>query len=97
VLEPEGGGRADEADRLAGQARDLAERDVRAHGSPWAEAAGQAVGLPGAVLGGILLTEEAEAGPPVSFGGPGTRGRRRLPEPAGPTEPAPGGPRAGTD
>ncbi|MFF7971990.1 hypothetical protein [Streptomyces sp. NPDC007905] len=73
-----GAGRDAEADVLAGQARELAERDVRVHGNPYAETAGHAAGLSGAVLGGILLTEEPDAGPPVSFGGPETRGRRRL-------------------
>lgn len=65
------------ADQLAREARDLAERDVRAHGTPYAET--PVTGLSGAVLGGVLLTEEPDAGPPASFGGPETRGRRTLP------------------
>ncbi|MFF4041507.1 hypothetical protein [Streptomyces sp. NPDC001816] len=65
-----------DADVLAREARDLAERDVRAHGNPYAD--GHATGLTGAVLGGILLAEEPDGGPPASFGGPETRGRRHL-------------------
>ncbi|OXY98199.1 hypothetical protein [Streptomyces diastatochromogenes] len=61
----------------AREARDLAERDVRAHGNPYAD--GHATGLAGAVLGGILLAEDPDGGPPTSFGGPETRGRRHLP------------------
>ncbi|MEW2624854.1 hypothetical protein [Streptomyces sp. NPDC048106] len=68
-----------EADTAAREARDLAERDVRAHGTPYAGSA--AAGLPGAVLGGVLLAEEPDAGPPAGFGGPATRGRRRLSAP----------------
>ncbi|MFI5683832.1 hypothetical protein [Streptomyces sp. NPDC051636] len=64
------------ADQLARQARDLAERDVRAHGTPYS--GDPVTGLGGAVLGGILLAEEPDGGPPASFGGPETRGRRGL-------------------
>ncbi|MGW2448079.1 hypothetical protein [Streptomyces sp. NPDC001675] len=66
-----------EADVLARQARELAERDVRAHGNPFPD--GHATGLTGAVLGGILLAEDPDGGPPASFGGPRTRSRRHLP------------------
>lgn len=69
---------ADEADRAARQARELAERDVLAHGTPYAQD-GPTVGLAGAVLGGILLAEDPDAGPPTSYGGPSTRARRHLP------------------
>ncbi|MFJ5970355.1 hypothetical protein [Streptomyces sp. NPDC093060] len=65
-----------DADVLAREARDLAERDVRTHGNPYAD--GHATGLTGAVLGGILLAEEPDGGPPAGFGGPETRGRRHL-------------------
>lgn len=65
------------ADALAHEARALAERDVRAHGNPYA-GADDATGRAGAVLGGVLLNEEPDAGPPASYGGPETRGRRRL-------------------
>ncbi|MFE0509457.1 hypothetical protein [Streptomyces sp. NPDC058964] len=66
------------ADALAREARELAERDVRERGNPYDGAAEHANGLAGAVLGGILLGEEADGGPPVSFGGPETRARRTL-------------------
>ncbi|WP_411577388.1 hypothetical protein [Streptomyces sp. HUAS TT20] len=68
-----------DADDLAQEARDLAERDVRAHGNPYDGPTDHASGLAGAVLGGILLGEEPDGGPPASFGGPDTRDRRRLP------------------
>ncbi|MGW0992625.1 hypothetical protein ACWD5V_04840 [Streptomyces sp. NPDC002523] len=71
-------GHSGEADALARQARELAERDVRIHGNPYAASEPLPAGLPGAVLGGILLAEEPDAGPPASFGGPRTRNRRRL-------------------
>jgi hypothetical protein len=64
------------ADTLARQARDLAEQDVRLHGTPLARTAGQANGVGGAVLGGILLGGDPDGGPPASFGGPHTRARR---------------------
>ncbi|MGW7385693.1 hypothetical protein [Streptomyces sp. NPDC054794] len=69
-----------DADELAREARELAERDVRTRGNPYADAE-PASGLAGAVLGGILLAEETDGGPPASFGGPETRGRRRLARP----------------
>ncbi|GGN82505.1 hypothetical protein GCM10011579_070230 [Streptomyces albiflavescens] len=61
------------ADVLARQARELAERDVRAYGHPYGAAEGAGAG--GAVLGGILLS----GGGPASFGGPRTRTRRATP------------------
>ncbi|MDO0925905.1 hypothetical protein QQY24_10900 [Streptomyces sp. TG1A-8] len=75
------GPRDDEADVWAGRARESAERDVRGHGGPRADPDGRTAGLDGAVLGGILLAQEPDGGPPVSFGGPRARGRRRLPAP----------------
>ncbi|OIK26417.1 hypothetical protein [Streptomyces malaysiense] len=69
-----------EADTAAREARDLAERDVRAHGTPCPDAT--TAGLPGAVLGGVLLAEDPDGGPPAAFGGPATRGRRHLRAPA---------------
>ncbi|SOD83999.1 hypothetical protein [Streptomyces sp. Ag109_G2-15] len=69
-------GSGTDPDVPAREARDLAERDVRAHGNPYAD--GHATGLAGAVLGGILLAEDPDGGPPTSFGGPETRGRRHL-------------------
>ncbi|MFF8994675.1 hypothetical protein ACF09H_33055 [Streptomyces sp. NPDC014983] len=68
-----------EADTAAREARTLAERDVRTHGTPYPDTT--TAGLPGAVLGGILLAEEPDGGPPASFGGPATRGRRHRPAP----------------
>lgn len=67
------------ADTAAREARALAERDVRAHGTPYPDTT--TAGLPGAVLGGILLAEDPDGGPPASFGGPATRGRRHMPAP----------------
>ncbi|MFJ8140009.1 hypothetical protein [Streptomyces sp. NPDC096013] len=68
------------ADVLALEARELAEQDVRTHGNPYAGAADEHTsGIGGAVLGGILLGEDPDGGPPLSFGGPGTRKRRGLP------------------
>ncbi|GGZ94741.1 hypothetical protein GCM10010389_37160 [Streptomyces echinoruber] len=63
------------AGQLALQARELAERDVRA----WrvADPDARVSGFEGAVLGGVLLGGAPGGGPPGSFGGPGTRGRRR--------------------
>ncbi|MEV0178174.1 hypothetical protein AB0I54_02540 [Streptomyces sp. NPDC050625] len=72
-------GRYADADALAREARELAERDVRAHGNPYDGATDRASGRTGAVLGGILLAEEPDGGPPAGFGGPDTRDRRRLP------------------
>jgi hypothetical protein len=68
------------ADELARRARESAEQDVRVHGNPYDGPGDHVSGLAGAVLGGILLAEEPDGGPPASFGGPATRGRRRLPE-----------------
>lgn len=78
------------ADELAHAARESAERDVRTYGNPYVDvrptgeagyAGGPAgaVGVGGAVLGGVLLGEEPDGGPPASYGGPRTRGRCRLP------------------
>lgn len=64
-----------DADRLARKARELAERDVRAHGNPFAGDAAHGSGVAGAVLGGVLLGEEGDGGPVVAFGGPESRGR----------------------
>ncbi|MER6358000.1 TPM domain-containing protein [Streptomyces sp. NPDC001634] len=91
---------AREADTLARQARQLAERDVRAYGTPY----GDGLWTGGAVLGGILLDEHRRRGDgpghpgdggPASYGGPGTRGRRdegELFRPTGPESPPPEGP-----
>ncbi|MGW4600539.1 hypothetical protein ACWEOA_35465, partial [Streptomyces sp. NPDC004457] len=65
-----GAGNAGRADVVAGEARRLADRDVRAHGTE-----GDATGLAGAVLDGILLAEDTDGGPPPAFGGPRTRSR----------------------
>ncbi|MFC9908720.1 hypothetical protein [Streptomyces sp. NPDC127197] len=65
------------ADARAGEARHLAEQDVRAHGTPYAGAGAHAISVGGAVLGGILLGGDPDGGPPASFGGPRTRARRR--------------------
>ncbi|MEU2713631.1 hypothetical protein [Streptomyces sp. NPDC007205] len=77
-----GAGRADQADALARESRDLAERDVRAHGNPYTGADGDSPGLSGAVLGGVLLAEDQDGGPPASYGGPRTRGRHCSRPPA---------------
>jgi hypothetical protein len=65
------------ADALARQARDLAEQDVRVHGTPIAGRPERALanGAGGAVAGGILLS----GGRPASFGGPRTHNRRNFP------------------
>ncbi|MFF9086950.1 hypothetical protein ACF1BE_11135 [Streptomyces sp. NPDC014991] len=73
-----GAGRPGRADPVAREARELGERDVRAYGSPYAGAEGEAAGLAGAVLGGVLLAEEPDGGPPASYGGPLTRSRHHL-------------------
>ncbi|MFF0220964.1 hypothetical protein [Streptomyces sp. NPDC004629] len=65
------------ADELARTAREFAERDVRTHGTPYTGESGYAAGLAGAVLGGVLLGEDPDGGPPASFGGPRTRDRLR--------------------
>ncbi|MDX3458175.1 hypothetical protein PV396_40635 [Streptomyces sp. ME02-8801-2C] len=74
-----------EADGLARQARELAERDVRAHGNPYGGRPEHTNGVAGAVLGGILLGDPPDApaetltgGAPGSFGGPATRARRGI-------------------
>ncbi|WP_234441685.1 hypothetical protein [Streptomyces sp. WM6386] len=56
------------AAEYAGEARDLAEQDVRVHGNPATE---HESGVAGAILGGILLDAET----PTAFGGPRTRAR----------------------
>ncbi|MEU9476811.1 hypothetical protein [Streptomyces sp. NPDC048191] len=76
-----GAGHADRADATARRARDLAERDVRAHGNPHTSADGDAPGLAGAVLGGVLLAEDPDGGPPASYGGPRTRSRHSFSHP----------------
>ncbi|WP_405996379.1 hypothetical protein [Streptomyces sp. NBC_00986] len=69
------------ADEPALEARELAEQDVRVHGNPYAGAADERTsGVGGAVLGGILLGEDPDGGPPLTFGGPATR-KRRVPPP----------------
>ncbi|MFC3575836.1 hypothetical protein ACFOZ0_21650 [Streptomyces yaanensis] len=87
---------AREADALARQARQLAERDVRAYGTPY----GEGLWTGGAVLGGILLDashRRAEGpghpgdGGPASYGGPDTRGRRDGGELFRPRPARPGG------
>ncbi|MFF8725177.1 hypothetical protein ACF073_01640 [Streptomyces sp. NPDC015171] len=72
-LGADGSGRADAA---AGRARELAERDVRTHGTP--HLAQDTAGLAGAVLGGILLAEDPDGGPPAAYGGPRTRSRHHA-------------------
>ncbi|WOX12332.1 hypothetical protein [Streptomyces sp. N50] len=68
------------ADEPALEARELAEQDVRVHGNPYAGTADEHTsGVGGAVLGGILLGEDPDGGPPLTFGGPATRKRRALP------------------
>ncbi|MEV5879987.1 hypothetical protein AB0L75_38410 [Streptomyces sp. NPDC052101] len=76
-----GADRPDQADALAREARDLAERDVRAHGNPYAGTDGVEPGLAGAVLGGVLLAEHQDGGPPTSYGGPETRSRHDFSTP----------------
>lgn len=65
------------ADTLARQAHDLAEQDVRVHGTPIVGRPEHALanGAGGAVAGGVLLSD----GRPASFGGPRTRNRRNFP------------------
>ncbi|MGW1397231.1 hypothetical protein ACWCRF_00805 [Streptomyces sp. NPDC002405] len=65
------------ADTLARQAHDLAEQDVRLHGNPCTATTDPSAGATAAVLGGILLAEDPDGGPPACYGGPRTRGRRR--------------------
>ncbi|MFG2353975.1 hypothetical protein [Streptomyces sp. NPDC048521] len=72
-------GDAERADTESRHARELAERDVRTHGNPYAGPDGDSAGLVGAVLGGILLAEDPTGGPPAGFGGPETRSRHRFP------------------
>ncbi|WP_427925335.1 hypothetical protein [Streptomyces sp. cg40] len=59
-------------------ARELAEQDVRVHGNPYS---GTTEHTTGAVLGGVLLGENPDGGPPPAFGGPGTR-KRGEPDPS---------------
>ncbi|MFH8934772.1 hypothetical protein [Streptomyces griseosporeus] len=60
------------ADTLARRARDLAEQDVRLHGTPSADTPEDPdAGAAGALLGGIVLP----GGTPPRFGGPQTRAR----------------------
>ncbi|MGX9883922.1 hypothetical protein [Streptomyces sp. NPDC002276] len=54
------------------EARESAEQDVRLHGNPYD---GPAEHTAGAVLGGVLLGENPDGGPPLAFGGPDTRKR----------------------
>ncbi|MET7490064.1 hypothetical protein [Streptomyces sp. NPDC005538] len=61
------------------KSRELAEQDVRVHGNPHAGTDEPTSGMSGAVLGGIVLNEIPDGGPPLSFGGPETRRRRGLP------------------
>nr|WP_142266027.1 hypothetical protein [Streptomyces sp. SLBN-115] len=71
------------ADLLALEARELAERDVRAHGNPYVGAVGaeETAGTGGAVLGGIVRAEEPEDGTPAGFAGP-ARPPRHGPAPS---------------
>lgn len=71
-------GDAEPADTVSRQARDLAERDVRTHGTPYVGTDGDPAGPAGAVLGGILLAEDPDGGPPAAYGGPATRGRHHF-------------------
>ncbi|MFB7503866.1 hypothetical protein [Streptomyces broussonetiae] len=71
-------GHTDRADTAAREARDLSERDVRTHGTPYPAATQVVPGLAGAVQGGVLLAEDDNGDPPASYGGPETRGRRRT-------------------
>ncbi|MFI0190999.1 hypothetical protein ACH4PW_26065 [Streptomyces sp. NPDC017082] len=73
-----GAGHAGRADAAARQTRELAERDVRAYGTPYAGPDGDTAGLAGALLGGILLPEFPDAGTPAAFGGPTTRSRHHA-------------------
>ncbi|MER6787051.1 hypothetical protein ABT330_20945 [Streptomyces sp. NPDC000658] len=57
------------ADALAGVARELAERDVRAHGNPYA-GPDHTAGVGGAVLGGVVPAEDPDGGTPAGFAGP---------------------------
>ncbi|WP_019072022.1 hypothetical protein [Streptomyces hokutonensis] len=68
------------ADEPALAARQLAEQDVRVHGNPYSGAAEHTTG---AVLGGVLLGESPNGGPPPAFGGPDTR-KRGEPDPGEP-------------
>jgi hypothetical protein len=61
---------AQDADALAIQARELAEQDVAGVSD-----AAHSAGLRGAILGGILIDDQAGGVGPGSFGGVGTRGR----------------------
>ncbi|GAB2724805.1 hypothetical protein [Streptomyces bullii] len=69
------------AEQPARRARELAEQDVRVHGTPLGTVAGHESGAGGALLGGILLGGTPAGGPPASFGGPRTRARRGATSP----------------
>ncbi|MFJ9628487.1 hypothetical protein ACIRU8_12405 [Streptomyces sp. NPDC101175] len=75
------------AGELALRARESAEQDVRVHGNPYS---GPAEHTAGAVLGGVLLGEDPDGGPPPAFGGPDTRKRGGPGEPGGPDPSEPG-------
>ncbi|MFG2572525.1 hypothetical protein [Streptomyces sp. NPDC048481] len=57
------------ADDLAGEARELAELDVRAHGNPYA-GPDHTAGVGGAVLGGVVPAGNPDGGRPAGFAGP---------------------------
>ncbi len=73
-----GAGNPGLADAVAGEARELAGRDVGAWGTPHLGAEVDSAGLAGAVLGGILLAEDPDGGPPAAYGGPRTRSRHHT-------------------
>ncbi|MGW6905255.1 hypothetical protein [Streptomyces sp. NPDC054940] len=65
------------ADTLAQRSHALADQNIRTHGHPIDGPGTNAIGLAGAVLGGVLLRGEEQGGDtPASFGGPRTRRRR---------------------
>ncbi|MFE9658639.1 TPM domain-containing protein [Streptomyces sp. NPDC005955] len=69
---------AQRADALAREARQLAEQDVRARGTPYGGRPGGSGGTGGAVLGGIILGQVlgglGRSGGAGGFGGPSGRG-----------------------
>ncbi|MFJ9892046.1 hypothetical protein ACIQPR_01825 [Streptomyces sp. NPDC091280] len=75
------------AGELALRARESAEQDVRVHGNPYS---GPAEHTAGAVLGGVLLGEDPDGGPPPAFGGPDTRKRGEPGQSAEPDPDEPG-------